>query len=327
MNLKRISNIFPSPRFLSLPFAGLSISDSAIHCVQFSGGKKPLHIEKYTERALPADVIVSGQINDKEALVDILKVLKKDLKLGRVKVSLPEEKAYLFTAKIPRVTQEEIRSAIESKMEENVPVSPNELTFDYKIIDRSQKEYLIVSVSTLPITLVDLYVEIFEKAELPLLSLEIESQAIARSLLRRENPENLDTVLIVNFGPEKVGLYVVVDRVVHFTSTVSIKGESSKALDFLSQEIKRLYVYWHTLKQNAGRPEKKINQIIVCGEGFKDEIVSYLSTSSQTPTVLGNVWTNAFDVNTEVPEILFTDSLRYATSVGLALPSSILIQE
>jgi len=78
MNLKRISNIFPSPKFLSLPFAGLSISDSAIHCIQFGGGKKPLRIEKYTERALPADVIVSGQINNKEALVDILKVLKKE---------------------------------------------------------------------------------------------------------------------------------------------------------------------------------------------------------------------------------------------------------
>jgi len=42
---------------------------------------------------------------------------------------------------------------------------------------------------------------------------------------------------------------------------------------------------------------------------------------------LGNVWTNTFDVNTNIPEIPFIDSLRYAASVGLAIPSSILIQE
>ncbi|MCX6702050.1 MAG: pilus assembly protein PilM [Candidatus Zambryskibacteria bacterium] len=327
MNLKEIANIFPTPEFLNFSFAGLSISDSAIHCIQFGKKKDSFYIKKYTERIIPPGVIVSGQINNKEILIDILKVLKKDLDLNYVKVSLPEEKAYLFTAKIPRVTQKEIRSAIESKIEENVPVSPNELVFDYKLIDRSQNDYLIVSVSTLPISLISLYTYVFEKAELSLLSLEIESQAIVRSVLSEGNKENLDTVLVVNFGPEKVGLYVAVDRVVHFTSTISIKGESSKALDFLSQEIKKLYIYWHTLKQNIGKPNKKIKQIIICGEGFKDEVVSYLSTNNQTPTILGNVWANTFDVNTNVPEISFTDSLRYATSIGLALPSDILIQE
>src|SRR3989344_1189978 len=325
MIFNKMSNLFPPPRFLSLPFSGLSISDSSIHCVQFGGRRNSLHLEKYKEEVLPPGVVVSGQINDKEALMEILSVLKKELDLGYVKVSLPEEKAYLFTAKIPRVTQKEIRSAIESKIEENVPVSPNELSFDYKIIDRSQSDYLLVSVSTLPISLIDLYVDIFEKVGLSLISLEIESQAIARSLLPKEG--GLDTVLVVNFGVEKVGLYVVVDRVIHFTSTVSIKGGSSKSSDSLSQEIKKLYIYWHTLKQNAGKPKKKIKQIIVCGEGFDDDIVSYLSTHNQTPTILGNVWTNTFDIDTNIPEIPFIDSLRYAASVGLALPSSILIQE
>src|SRR3989344_639617 len=318
MIFDRISDIFPSPRFLRVPFVGLAVSDSSIHCIQFKKGGDSLSVEKCAEKNIPPNIIVSGQINNKEALIDILKDLKKELKLEYVKVSLPEEKAYLFTAKIPRVSQKEIRSAIESKMEENVPVSPNELLFDYRIIDSSQKDYLLVSVSTVPITLIDLYVEIFEKIGLSLLSLEIESQAIARSLLPRENSENLDTILIVNFGQEKVGLYVVVDRVVHFTSTVSIKSSSSNALEILSQEIKKLYIYWHTLKQNAGKPEKKIKQIIICGENIKEETAHYLSTSIQTPTVLGNVWTNVFDININIPDISFADSLEYATSIGLA---------
>lgn len=327
MMLNKISSPFPPPDFLNFPFAGLAISDSFIHCIQFSRKKDAIYIEKYTERAIPPGLVVSGQINNKEALIEMLKILKKDLNLNRVKVSLPEEKGYLFTAKIPRATQKEIRSAIESKMEENVPVPPNELLFDYNLIDRSQPDYMIVSVSTSPVSLIDLYVEIFEKAELSLISLEIESQAIARALLPKGKDDGLDTVLIVNYGLEKVGLYVVVDRVVYFTSTISIKGEPSKDPEFLSREIKKLYIYWHTLKQNAGKPKKKIKKIIVCGENFKDEIVSYLSVNNQTPAVLGNAWVNVFDISKDIPEISFVDSLRYVTSIGLALPSGVLTQK
>jgi Tfp pilus assembly PilM family ATPase len=327
MNFDKLSRAFPPPKFLDFPFTGLSISDSKIHCIQFGRKENSLRIEKYTEKIIPPGVIVSGQINDKEALIDMLKALKKELNLNYVKVSLPEEKAYLFTAKIPKVTQKEIISAIESKIEENVPVSPNELLFDYKLMDQGLKDYFIVSVSTASISFIDLYVDIFEKAELPLLSLEIESQAIVRALLPEKNKDGLDTVLVVNFGPEKIGLYVAFNRVVYFTSTLSTKGEDIRALEFLSQEIKKLYLYWHTLKQNAGKPEKKIKQIIVCGEGVKEEIVSYLSTNNHTPTILGNVWTNAFDINSNVPEMPFIDSLRYATAAGLALPTLVLIQK
>lgn len=327
MIFKNISNFFPTPKFLDIPYAGLAISDSSIHCIQFGSKNNSLYIEKHTEKPIPAGVVVSGQIYDKEALIEILKTLKKELKLGYVKVSLPEEKAYLFTAKIPHVKQKELRSAIESKIEENVPVPPNELLVDYKLIDISQPDYFIVAVSNLPISLIDLYVDIFQKVDLPLLSLEIESQAVVRALIPRETQKDLGAVLVVNFGLEKVGLYVAVDRLVHFTSTVAMKGEVSKSPDFLSHEINKLYMYWHTLKQNVGKPGKKINKIIICGQGFGEDVVSYLSTHNHTPTVLGNAWVNAFDVNKNVPGISFEDSLRYVTAIGLALPAVVLIQE
>ena len=324
MRSNNISNAFPPPEFLNIPFAGLSISDSAIRCIQFGRKNGRLYIEKHIEKDIPSGVIVSGQINNKDALVSLLLALKKDLKLNYVKISLPEERAYLFTAKIPIVKRNEVISAIESKIEENVPVPPGELTFDYILTEHIQKGHLDVVVSTLPISVIDIYVEIASNAGLSLLSLEIESQAIATALLSHDN---LDTVLIVNFYPNKVGLYVASLGVVHFTSTISTKGESFKNPDFLLQEINKLYVYWHTLKENLDKPERKIRQIIICGENFEDTVVKYLSLNIQTPVVLGNVWTNTFDINSEVPEIPFSNSLRFAAAVGLALPSDILVQE
>lgn len=322
MNLAKIFNLFPPPKFLNPPFAGLSISDAAIHCIQFGKKDHALHIEKYAEKKMTVGTVTGGQVNNPQEIISALEALKKELGLSSVKFSLPEERAYLFTAKIPVVAPHEVKSVIESKIEENVPVSPSELTFDYKLINDKQKDHFDVVVSALPTEVVNSYVELAEKAGLSLVSLEIESQAIVRAVL----PRGISgTVLVVNFGEEKVGLYVATAGIVRFTSTISLNGEPPSASNSLSQEVRKVYTYWHTLKENAGRPLRQISRIVVCGENFGEEVISFLSLHTQSPVGFGNVWVNAFDINKIVPPIAFGDSLGYAAAVGLALPTNLFI--
>ncbi|KKR31517.1 MAG: Type IV pilus assembly protein PilM [Parcubacteria group bacterium GW2011_GWF2_39_8b] len=322
MKFNKIFEAFPPPKFLNIPFAGLSISDSAIHCIQFGKKDGRIYIEKYAEVELSPGTIVSGEMHDKEKVLNIWKTLKKDLGFEHVKISLPEEKVYIFTAKIPIVKPEEVLSAVESKMEESVPVSQSELLFDYVVVDHRDKGHLDVVVTALPISVIDMYVGMAETAGLSLLALGIESQAITRALLPKGSR---GTSLLVHFGKEKVGLYVESDRLVRFTSTILLQRGPIPNPDFLSQEVKKLYTYWHTLKENLDKPEKKITQIIVVGENIPEWVILTLSNQSGTPIVLGNVWTNAFDVNLFTPAIPFPDSLRYGPAVGLALPSDTLI--
>ncbi len=322
MNLNKIFDAFPPPKFLDTPFAGLYISDTAIRCIKFGRKGGILYIVKYTEKVIPAGVVTSGQINKREELLEMLSAIKKDLDLDFVRVSLPEEKAYLFTAKIPMVKPKEVYSAIESKIEENVPVVPSELIFDYNLGEQRHDGNLGVVVSALPITIIESYTSIVSDAGMSPLSLEIESQAIARALIKSDA---LGVVLIVHFRPGKVGLYVVNNRIVHFTSTIPLKTPVLDNPDFLLQEIKKLYTYWHTLKENVNKVERNIVQIIACGESFDEAVIPYLAAHNDTPVAFGNVWTNAFDVNSTVPEISFADSLRFSTPVGLALPMNILV--
>lgn len=322
MKFKKFFDAFPPPKFLNVPYAGLSISDSAIRCIQFGKKGGNLYIEKYTERVIAPGVITSGNINNAEEMTHMLETLKKDLNLGYVKVSLPEEKAYLFTTIIPVVETDGARGAVEATIEESVPVSPAELLFDYRIIPHPEKNHLDVVVSALPIAFIDTYVAMLQGVGLSPLALEIESQSVARALLPKGN---IGTVVVAHFGREKVALYVVSGRVIHFTTTLPLKGEMETNLSFLSQEIKKLFIYWHTLKDNLDKPERLISQIIVCGENASDDIVAYLSANSKSPVTLGNVWANVFDLSKVVPPISLEDSLRYATAIGLALPSRTLI--
>lgn len=322
MNLKNILNAFPTPKFLAIPFGGVSISDSSIKCIKFAKKNGSLLVDKFIEKKIPKGAVIDGQINKPEEIIELLKGIKRDLKLTHIKMSLPEEKAYLFTAKIPVVSEKEIRSAVESKIEENVPVSPSELAFDFMVFKREEGDFLDVVVSALPLILINSYVEIAEKSELSLLGLEIESQAITRAIVP---PGEQNTVLIINFSSDSVGLYVSSSRIVRFTSTIATRGESANNPAFLMQEIKRLYTYWHTLKENVDKPNKKISQIYVCGEDFDDTMILYISSHTKTPTSIANVWINAFDINKSIPEISFNDSLKYAGAIGLALPTKTLI--
>ncbi|OHA93117.1 MAG: hypothetical protein A3H52_02055 [Candidatus Zambryskibacteria bacterium RIFCSPLOWO2_02_FULL_39_26] len=322
MRFNKILKAFPPPQYLNIPFAGLSISDQAIHLIQFSKKNDKFFIEKFKEIPLPPGVVTSGEVKNKEEVINILQTLKRDLKLDYIRVCISEERAYLFTAKIPEVVEKEVISAIESKIEENIPVNPQELIFDYKLFSHKEKNHIDVVVYALPIGTVNKYVEILESSNLTPLSLEIESQAVARALLTKNNKE---TILVVNFQPEKVGLYVTKKRVVRFSSTISLKRGSPNYEGLLLQEIKKLYVYWHALKENIDEPESKIEKIIICGDSIEENIVSYLSGHLEHKVVLGNVWTNVFDLNANIPEITFSDSLKYASAIGLSLSDDDLV--
>lgn len=323
MNSKIFSSAFPAPKFLDLSYSGVSISDDFIRCIKFSKKNGRLTVDGFVQKTLPEGLVVSGVINNIKEVSNILTSLKKDLKLSLIKVSLPEEKAYLFNTKIPRVEQNEIMSSIEFKMEENVPVPLSDLTFDYVITNPlGHKDHVDIVVSALPTKIIDSYTEMVQNAGLSILSLEIESQAVARALLPKDYT---GAALIVHFGKERVGLYVVSNRIVHFTSTITTKGSPSENLQFVSGEIKKLYIYWHTLKENIDEDNKKISEIIVCGEGVSEEVVSHFSANIKTNVFLGNVWTNVLNVNEVVPPISFADSLCFAAAIGLALPGEILI--
>lgn len=322
MKIKKIFEAFPPPKFLDIPFSGLSINDNAIRVIQFGRRHGNYYILKYSEKELQPGIVNLGEVVNKQELINILESLRKELNLNYVKISIPEEKAYLFTAKIPLVSEKQVQSEVQIKIVENVPVPSGELIFDYKIIDSTQKDFLRIVVSNLPISVVDAYVEIITGAGLTPISLEIESQAIVSSLIPNNDGA---TILVINFSNNKAGLYIANNRVVNFTSTIQMKGDLESDLDQLSHEVKKLYDYWHTLKDNLNKPEKKIQEIIICGENIPDALVPYLSTHHNTKVSLANVWINSFDINENVPVIDFTSSLRYPAAIGLALPTNTLI--
>lgn len=316
--------LFPPPSFLVMPHAGLDISDDAIRCIEYrrSGGR--LVIAKHAVKELPAGLVDGGDIKDEKEFIAILKKFAEENDLSYVKVSLPEEKAYLFQTEVPSADFRSIAQNIEFKLDQNVPLSAADAIFQFDLMPMAVTgDTLRASVSVVPRTYVEHHVALLREAGLSIVAYEVAPKAIA---VAYEPPQSQGTHLIVHIMKKKSGLYIVSEGVVCFTSTVAwgsddLQDVAGSASPLISEIIK-VHAYWMTRTDvHAG-----ISEIVVVGSKAEacESIIRNQSEETIAHTVLPDVWHNAFNTNSYVPPIAKSESFEYAIAAGLALSSPIL---
>lgn len=318
--------LFPPPKFLNIPHAGLDICDDAVRCVEYSHGVRGLTIHRFGTKLLPPGVVESGHIKDEALLAQTVRELTSELKISIVKASLPEERMYLFKTEVLDAYEEEIRQNIEFKLEENVPVSVADSVFFFDLIPANaispeMQNKKVASVSVAPHDVISSYLEVLKKAGLTVLSFEIQAKAIARALVPKDSSESQIIVYVMG---HKTGIYIVCGGVVCFTSTISwgyttiADSQNVPATaGELKKEIQRVYSYW---VDHGGGTD--ISRIVLAGRGALFEgLASHCSPDPRIPVEIGQVWQNAFPLDKHIPPVAYEDSLDYAVAAGLALPS------
>lgn len=304
-----------------MPHAGLDISDDAIHCIEYHRTTHGLVIASYATKDLPLGLVDGGDIKDEKEFISILKEFTATNSLGYVKVSLPEEKAYLFQTEVPSADFSSIAQNIEFKLDQNVPLSAADALFQFDLMPKAVSgEILRASVSVVPRTYVEHYISLLRSAKLSTVAFEVAPKSIVAACTPQHEP---GTKLIVHVMKKKTGLYIVSEGVVCFTSTVGwgsdelATSEATEGSNVLTNEINRVYSYWLTRPDiHAG-----ISEIVVvgsCAEACELMLRNH-GGEALSRSVLPDVWHNAFDVNAYVPPITRSESLEYAIAAGLAL--------
>jgi len=321
-------DFFPTPRFLLLSDAGVTISDKAVQVVEFRemhASDQKFSLVHCEAEPLAPGAVTSGIIQDRDEVVRVLKVARARHHLNFVRATLPEEKAYLFITEFDSMPLEDLRDAVAFILEENVPVPLAESVFYFDVIKPDPSSTKIkVAVYVLQEKEVGAYVKIFESAGITPVSFDIESQAIARALIFEGDTR---TQLILNLGETKTGLYIIEDEVVQFSSTPAFGSRAREDgsygdLSNLKLEVRKLFSFWNTRLDKRGIPQKKIERILLTGEGaVKEDFVAELMSGLEAPYVLADVWANAFSIKKHLPEVPFETSLSYASTIGAALPS------
>ena len=319
-------DLFPIPNFLLLSQGGLDLSEDGIRFVRFKRSRKldTLDLERCSMVPIADGVLEGGFVHNKDTLVSALKEFKRHEDIRFVRVALPEEKGYLFTTVIESVPTSGLKDAVAFILEENVPVSLPDAIFSTEIIGMTTDGKLRIAVAVVHTKVVEIYLDVLQAAGLVPVAFDFESQAIARSVVKKGGGR---TELIVNLGERKTGLYMVEDEVVQssFTPLYGVRQEqgSNKYPDMndLKTEIRKLLAFWNTRLDKQGIPVRKVEHIIVCGIGAsRADFVQELLGGFDIGFELANVWINAFSLKEEVPKISYEESLGYAAAAGLALP-------
>lgn len=356
--LSFIQKVFPPPKMMSFQCVGVDISDTSLKYIQFGRAgahTTSLDIAHWGDIDVPAGVVERGNVLDVIKLGEVIQEVKKKTKTQYVRISLPEERAYLFETTIDLDTpHKEIRGLLDFRLEENVPLSPRDAYFDYVIVgvDEKAHAYRIV-VAVYARSTINNYYEACKYAGVTPLSFEIEAQALARAIVP---PGHEGAYMVVDFGKTRMGVGIVFNGVLMYTSTIEIAGlqlsedmrkvlgdvseqelteiKNTKGLvptkdnqkiapilhkyaESIAEELGIRIQYWHSRAVDA---ERTIKKVVICGGSSNlFGLPEFLSEALETPTERAHVWRNVFSLEERVPEIPRRYSYGYATAIGLAL--------
>lgn len=347
------SRYFPTPSYLAMTSCALDISDKSIKYGELIATPHGLRLGRYGQEKIPPGVVVSGKIENEPQLVQILRDLRIKKHLHFVRVSLPEEQMYLFTVTIPKTENSDLRETILLQLEEHIPLTAIETTFDFTIISETNTN-IFVEVLAVSTAIIESYLSIFKKAGLAPISFELEAQAIARAVIPRSD---MSPIMIVDFGESRTGVSIANGGRVLFTTTLDIGGttltnmiaknfslsfeEAEKkklsynigatsdldelfpvilnGISVLRDEINKQYLYWKN-HDDQNTKHEEITRIILCGgDANLYGLADYLQASIGIKVENANSWVNVSDMNISVPDMSFHESFGYATILGLAL--------
>lgn len=360
MEANFLKKIFYLPNYLSMPVAGIEICNRSIKYIEFINKKGVFSMKNFGEVPLLPGIVKNGDILNKSALTKALIEVKNSISSDFVKISIPEEKTYIFDAQIPKEAQNNIREALEFKIEENVPLELGESSFEYEIVNNGgQLKDIILNVSVIPKRIIADYTEVLDHAGIYPLSFEIESKMIANSVILKGEKRNS---IIVNIKDDSTVLIAIIDGFVRLTSSVSVGERSIResllktglfenevAIDkffetdsfvettetkepcsslvnifsILKDEVEKFNKYIIDRFPDIGNtPTKNIDNIILCGRSSAlPSLTKHINQNLNIEVVLANVWLNIFDIKEHTSSMKFQDSLRFVTPIGLVVSS------
>jgi len=356
---ERIRAAFAPPAYLAASLSGIDISTSGVKVARLVETAHGLVLGRYAQVRLPLGVYTDGEIIDRSAIAGALVTAAKEAGITIANVALPESKSYLFEASATGTKKEEWRIAIEQHLDELVPLPPPETAFDIVNVGENKQGDAIVAGIGFARRVVDDTLSVFDQADIAVASLEGEPFAMARALLP---VGDTSTALIIDVGKTTTKMVIVTGRIPRFATTIGIGGhaltlavqkhfgvteaEARKVKaergivpapgneDYLAamlstvsairDEISRRLDYWQEKAPLSGH-EPVSHAILAGGNASIRGLPEYLEGYLRIPVVAGNVFTNLASCDTWIPALDYTESLAYATAIGLALRDSVVL--
>ena len=336
-------------------YFGIDLGDLFVKVLQLEKRGSDDFVRSFSIAPIPGGCIEDGRIIDKQKTIQAIKnaiatAQPKKINTKKVICSLPESKVFLRVLSIPKMEKTEIGEAIKWEIEASIPLSVDQVYYDWQLIDESSDKQNILTVA-ISREIVDDLLEVLEGAGLEVHALETESIATSRSLVHSAETSK-EVSLIVDLGSKRTNFVVEEGSVPFFTSSISFSStgvtdaiaktlgigseeaekmkisdgvgcfngdgsvfNSMKAyLEGLSIEIERTIDFYQNLSDKSGKVEK----IVICGGANLKGLVPYLAKRLKNKICIGDPWIN-LDFGERLPIINKEKSMQFTNAIGLAM--------
>jgi type IV pilus assembly protein PilM len=208
------------------PKIGIDIGATSIKAVEIKGKLPNLQVISFHREKIPPDVIVDGEISNKEILIKKLEnIVQKHAWQGKqVVTAVGGRKVVIRHIKFPIMPEIELKQAIQFEMEKYMPFGNQEIVVDYvnlgPVINDKIKQYLVL-LATIPKEIALSYYDVFFAAGLDLVAIDIIPLALQRALFLKEGDEE---IAVADVGADTTNFSIIRGTKVSFARTIALAG-------------------------------------------------------------------------------------------------------
>lgn len=206
---------------------GVALGDTHVRGLQLSGTLSSARVVGYGSVDLPKTIFGSDAGVDSEGLARVLELLFAKQQYGQfttrdVALNLPESNCFVRVIHVAPMTDEEIDAAVPFEAESYIPIPVDQVYLDWKRLGEANGRVELLLVAS-PKDFVDRVLKAVELAGLTPVSVEVQSEALARAVVALGSRE---TLLIADMKAARTDLIMVERGNIQFTSTIPIAGQS-----------------------------------------------------------------------------------------------------
>lgn len=266
------------------PVLGLDISSTSVKMLEISRQGDTYRVENYSVKPLPAGAVVEKNINDPEAVAQVVKALVQSsrTKIKDAAVAVAGSSVITKLIEMPSgLSEEAMELQISLEADQYIPYPLEEVAIDFDIQGVSDKnpEQVEVLLAACRRENVDSRASILELADLNPKVVDVEAYTLERAFaLVQEQFEDQEEqiVAVLDIGATMTTLSVLIDGKTIYTREQLFGGKQ------LTEEIQRRYGLSAEeaglAKKQGGLPDDYEPEVL---EPFKDAVVQQVTRSLQ----------------------------------------------
>ncbi|MBU2886618.1 pilus assembly protein PilM [Gilvimarinus agarilyticus] len=266
------------------PVLGLDISSTSVKLLELSRSGDRYRVETYAVRPLPPNAVVEKNINDADAVAEVIRALVKQskTKLKQAAVSVAGSAVITKVIEMPAgLSDDDLENRIYIEADQYIPFDTDEVSIDFEVQgespnDPEQVEVLLAACRT---ENVETRVETIRLAGLEEEVVDVEAYAMERAfefILEQLEDQDNQVVAVLDVGATMTTLSVLVDGKTVYTREQLFGGRQ------LTEEIQRRYGLSAEeaglAKKQGGLPDDYDSEVL---EPFKEAVVQQVTRSLQ----------------------------------------------